>query len=121
MPDIIELNPEKRIIEIRSYGTVEVGDIENSIKLITKINEQSGVDKVLVDTTEQESMPSTFREFSIFSELPRNIFRVALLANQEQPTFEDIRFVETVAQNRGIQMQVFNTRKEALEWLEEGN
>ncbi len=99
---------------------VEEGDIENSIKLITKINEQSGVNKVLVDTTEQESMPNTFSEFSIFSEFPRN-FRVALLANQEQPTVEDIRFVETVAQNRGIQMQVFNTRKEALEWLEEGN
>ncbi len=118
MPDIIELNPEKRIIEIRSYGTVEGGDIENTIKLITKINEQSGVDKVLVDTTEQESMPSTFREFSIFSELPR-IFRIALLANQDQPTAEDIRFVETVARNRGIQMKIFNTRKEALEWLEE--
>lgn len=116
MPDTIKLNKDQGIIEIRSYGKVENSDIENSIRRVTEIYKQSGVNKVIVDTTEQESMPSTLKIYSLFSLFPRDLL-VAMVVNQEQPTKGNIRFAESVAQNRGIRIKQFNSREDALKWL----
>lgn len=116
MPDKIKINEESGIVEIISFGAVSKRDIESSIAKTNQINEEIGINKVLVDTTEQDSMPNTFDIFSLFSQFPRDL-RVALLANQDQPTSQEILFSETVAVNRGLTVRVFKSREEALSWL----
>ncbi|MFC1878428.1 hypothetical protein ACFLZW_00805 [Chloroflexota bacterium] len=116
MPDIIRLNQEDNIIEIRSFDTVSENDIETSINKIIQIFEETGINAVLVDTIGQKDLPGTVGIYSIFSEFPRG-FKVALLADQRQRTTRDLYFAVTEAKNRGFMLLIFYTRDKALEWL----
>lgn len=117
MPDEVRFNREQNVIEVKSYGVVTKADISNSIKLIQQIQQETGVDKLLVDTTGQESLPNAIEIFEIFSVYPGEI-KTALLVNKSQTTADDVEFVETVALNRGKSMQVHYDRELALRWLD---
>ena len=116
MPDDIKVNPELGLIEIRSYGNESQEDLEAIINKVLHINTKTSIDRVLVDTTQLQSLPSTVNIFSTMSSLPLKI-KVALIATKNQPTANDIRFGETVARNRGIRFQTFSAISDAIEWL----
>lgn len=118
MPDEVRLNRELSIIEVKSYGVVTRDDISNSIRLIQEIQEETGVSKLLVDTTEQEALPDAIEIFEIFSVYPREI-KTALLVDESQATAKDVEFVETVARNRGKLVCLHHDRELALQWLSE--
>jgi len=119
MPDRIRLNEGLGIIEVDSYGSVTKEDIAGSISGVRRILEEKGINRILVDTRGQEAMPGTVSIFELFSRFPLG-FKVALLVKKSQPTSADQSFVETVAVNRGIQIQIFHRKTEALEWLDQG-
>ena len=116
MPDEVKVNEECGIIEIRSYGEVTKEDIAHSIAEVCRLNLEKGINKVVVDTTEQEQLPGTMGMYELFSLFPRDL-RVALVSEDLQPTARDIHFIETVAQNRGIKIRVFPSKEESLNWL----
>jgi ethanolamine utilization protein EutP (predicted NTPase) len=116
MPDRIEVNEDVGIIKVESYGVVSKEDIANSITKIRQILNEKGINKILVDTTKQETMPSTYGIFDLFSTFPRE-FRLALLTQQSQATAEDISFVETVGVNHGVQVKIFHEEEQALQWM----
>lgn len=116
MPDKVRLNEEAEIIEVQSYGDITAADLSKSIQQILEIQQTSGVDRLLVDTTQQESLPSTIEIVEIFSHYPRNL-KTALLVDTAQATAQDVEFVETVAINRGKKMQLHYDREKALRWL----
>ena len=116
MPDEVRYNQELKIIEVESYGDVTRDDILGSIEKIKRIQTDTGVDKLLVDTTRQEKLPDSVDIFEIFSAYPRTI-KTALLLNPTQATAEDVEFVETVALNRGKKMKALDDRERALQWL----
>ncbi len=116
MPDLLTINKDENIIEIKSYGVVSKNDIKESIAKIKQINNEIGINKVMVDTTKQESMPGTMGIFDIFTIFPRD-FKVAVLTNEGQLTSEDIHFIETIAHNRGIMIKEFSSIEDAKEWL----
>lgn len=116
MPDKVRLNEELDIIEVHSYGEVTGDDISSSIRQIREIQQASGVSRLLVDTTQQESLPSVFEILEIFSRYPREI-KTALLVDRSQQTAHDVEFVETVGVNRGKKIQLHYDRAKALRWL----
>ena len=116
MPDNVVLNKELGIIDITSYGIVTSRDIIDSINKIEGFFKESGINKVLVDTTTQEQMPGTVGIFKLFSTMPKAYIYV-LLVKENQLTEEDLQFAETVAVNRGVQMKIFYDREKALKWL----
>ena len=118
MPDKVEVNEEKRIIEITSFGVVTSWDIADSVNKISEIYNKTGIHKVLVDTTNQEKMPGTVGIFKLFSTLPKEVSYV-LLVKENQLTERDLVFAETVSVNRGIMVKVFYDRELALEWLKD--
>jgi len=118
MPDEFTINEDLDLMEIYSHGIVSAEDIENSINKAKKVLLESGINKLIVDTTTQEKMPGTVSIFTIFSTFPREI-SLAIIAVPDQLTVEDIQFAENVAVNRGIRMKVFSKRKKALKWLNE--
>ena len=117
MPDEITINKSEGIIEIRSYGLVTKEDIESSISEVIRIRESDGLYRVLVDATQQDSMPRTFNIFDIFSSFPRNIM-CAIIVDKKQHNFPDLRFAETVALNNNVLVRLFESREDALEWLQ---
>lgn len=116
MPDRVHVDESRDLIEIQSFGVVTKADIAASIATIRELAESNNIDRILVDTTMQEEMPSTTEIYELFSEFPRRT-RTALLSDESQPTSEDLAFVESVSVNRGTQMKVFFKKEEALAWL----
>ena len=78
MPDRIRLNEDHGVIEVQSYGQVSKKDIAESISKVREVLSSKGISKILVDTTKQETMPSTTDIYMLFSDFPRE-FRLALL------------------------------------------
>ena len=118
MPDEVRFNQELNLIEVRSFGVVTKSDIVGSIEKIRQIQEDTGVNRLLVDTTAQETLPNPIEIFEIFSAYPREI-RTALLVKRTQTTAKDVEFVETVALNRGKTVRLHDDLEQALEWLAE--
>ena len=116
MPDRIQVNEERGLIEISSFGEVSIGDIAQSISIVQKIFHEKGINKILVDTREQVSMPDSSGIFELFSTFPRE-FRLALLVVESQATEEDISFGETVGGNRGVLVKRFYDEEQAVQWL----
>lgn len=116
MPETVSLNEKLGIIEIRSYGDVTLADMEGSFREIKRVREECGADKVLVDASEQTSMPGTSDSFKITSHMPHFV-RIGVFIAEGQSTEEDMLFVETLAVSCGATFRVFYSRDEALEWL----
>jgi hypothetical protein len=117
MPDKIQVDEDRGIIEVESFGEVSKADIAQSISNVRQILIEKGINKILVDARKQETMPSTMGIFNLFSTFPRE-FRLALLAAQSQETEEDLSFAETVGMNRGVRLRIFYEKAQALRWLD---
>ena len=116
MPETVSLNDELSIIEVRSFGDVTVEDIEGSFREVKRVREESGVGKVLVDASEQTSMPGTADSFKITSNMPHFV-RIAVFISEGQSTEDDLLFVESLAVSCGAIYRVFHSREEAVDWL----
>lgn len=116
MPDELYVDEAIDVIKVRSYGVVSKKDIAVSMEKTRQIMEEKGINKVLVNTLDQEKMPGTYDVFQLFSTLPRDL-RAALIVQENQTTAESQKFAETVCLNRGIQVKIFQSEDEALFWL----
>lgn len=119
MPDEVIVDQALGIIKVRSFGVVTRDDIAGSIEQILQIQEETGFDRLLVDTTEQQVMPDPVDIFELFSTYPGKI-KTALLLDRSQATAKDIEFVETVALNRGKAVKIHLDLEQALLWLKAG-
>lgn len=119
MPDIVTINEELSLIEVKSFGIVSADDIYDSLKKAKSAMLETGISKLLVDTTEQKQMPGTVNIFQIFSTIPKEIEKAAIIIKEDQSTADDLKFAENVAVNRGTVLKLFKSRDEALEWLNE--
>ena len=117
MPDIIKVNKGKGIIEVRSHGELTQRDMESSIAKVLKILKKDSINKVLIYTTELQSMPRVIEIYEIMSLLPQNI-KVALFIDKDNPMADDIIFGETVALHSGAQIKVFSQVNDAVKWLD---
>jgi len=118
MPDSVKINLDLGLVEIRSFGIVTSENITASIRKAEEAFKLHGINKLLVDITEQDQMPSISGIFNIFANFPKHL-NLALYAKKNQITEDDIHFGETVAVNRGINMKIFYSQPEAMAWLNE--
>lgn len=118
MPDEFTINEKLGVLEIFSHGIVTAEDIYQSIEKSLEASKRLGINRLLVDSRKQKKMPGAVSIFRIFSTFPRHI-NLAILADKNQITVDDIIFGENVAVNRGIQMKVFYKREDALNWFNE--
>ncbi len=116
MPSGIKANKDVGIIEVRSYGDVSLDDLRRQIPDVRRTSEDTGMRKVFVDTTDEESLPATFDLLDFMSKLPREL-AYATYSRTRHATHEDMKFAETVALNRGICVQHFVDRDTAIAWL----
>ena len=116
MPEDVTINNELGIIEIDSYGDITEEILYTSVKKIKQIRGKTGINKVLVDTTGQSSMPSAISLYTFGNNIP-HLFKYAIVVSEMQSTKKDQDFFEAVAINRGFKVQEFITKDEAIEWL----
>ena len=116
MPEEIRINLELEIIEVLSYGKVTGDTLDASLQEVIRLEKETGINRILVDTTNQTEMPGVMTVYNFANELPRNI-RFAVVASEQQVTKEDQDFFETVARNRGFIVREFASRDKAITWL----
>jgi len=116
MPDKVNLNEEKRIIEVYSSGEVVYDEMVESIKKIEMISEKTGINKVLIDTGEMTSLPPSSDIYDLAEIFPRTL-KIAVYILKDSPIKENLNFGITVALNRGILISLFESKDEAEKWL----
>lgn len=116
MPENIIIHKEAGFIEVFSYGKVTLEMMNFSLGKVTELVRGMGLRGLLVDTTDQETMPGTIKTYSFATNLPRS-FKIAVVVSEEQPTLEDLHFFETVARNRALMVKNFFSREKAIAWI----
>lgn len=116
MPGTVSMNKELGVIEVSSFGDVTPDDIFDNTLAVEKMREKNGVDKVLLDVRKQSSTAGMTDIFRIASEVPLSM-KLAVVLSEGQPTEEDNRFFETMANSCGASVQTFPSKDEAVEWL----
>ena len=100
---------DESLEEVQKYGLAIVDKcLENNIN------------KVLIDETELEYKLSTIDTYALAEflslQLPR-LGRAALVCDER--SLKDAQFFETVVSNRGLQINVFTSKEEARDWIQE--
>ncbi|OQA26609.1 MAG: hypothetical protein BWY59_01321 [Verrucomicrobia bacterium ADurb.Bin345] len=116
MPEHIKLNKKLGIIEVDSHDKVSYEEGVASLASLQTLMAETGIRKVLVDTRRQKFNPDLFKVYDFGKRLP-NSAQIAVMVSQKQPTREAISLLNDVAHNRGVNVRVFGSRSEALEWL----
>jgi len=121
MPETVTILEDLGIIEVRSFGDVSAEDWQKSVDTVMELVRSRGMTKVLVDSLDLVSMPRTWTLYEFGNLLAATKFpaSVKIAAAIQGPLREDLKFVETVATNRGRQMKVFGSIDEAIAWLNE--
>ena len=109
------------VILIVSFDDVGEIDLMESLERVLQIVRDQGLNKVMVDTRRQISLPSTIALYYFAAELSkqaRGLKHAIVTAGQLS---EEMRFIDTVGQNRAVNVQLFSSRDEALSWLNRQN
>jgi hypothetical protein len=117
VPEKVTIREDLQIIQIESYGEVRAEDLQGSLEAVAKIRQERGLTKVFVDATKETSFPSTFPVFEFGSALANTIRGMKFAVAASPKTDRDLRFLETVAANRGAHVSVFDSVEAALAWL----
>ena len=117
MPEDVTVLEDLQIIQVHSYGDVTLDDLEGSLEAIIRIREERGLSRVFVDATEETSLPPAFSAYEFGKQIADFVrgLRVAVVGSKMLA--EDMRFIETVAQNREAVLKIFETVEDALTWL----
>lgn len=114
MPETVHLDQDLGVIRVRSWGDVTIDDWNHSKSEVVRLHTTAGVDRLLVDVTEQTSAPSTLDIFDFGSDWPPSI-SVAIVTGDA--TRDDQEFLENVAMNRSRTMRTFADVEQAMAWL----
>ena len=117
MPETVCVDRQHNVILIDSWGDVGELDLMESLEFVLQIVRGQGPNKVMVDTTHQTSVPSTIALHCFASELSKQARSLKHAIVTAEQSSEEMRFIETVGQNRGANIQLFSSRDEALSWL----
>lgn len=116
----IQYDEKRNLAVVRHFGTVDRDELWNSREKAMKLVKDRVAPRVMVDMREIELMTSTMDEFN-FGRAQSNYFpglvKVAVLIIKDDPKKEEHHLIETVGQNRGAMLMVFDDPAEAEKWL----
>ena len=118
MPQAIEPVKDGEYILIKYFDKLDEAASKESIDEVESILKKNKWNKILIDITEVEFVPSVFQMFIFLGKhvfLFSNDIHIALLIYDEEK--QNARFCETVAKNRGIDLKVFFEQRGAIEWI----
>jgi hypothetical protein len=119
MPERVSVIEDQEIIKVDSYGVISIDDLRQSMETVERIHQEQGLNKVFVDATKETAFPSTLPTFEFGTELAQSMANVRIAVITSERMKNVIRFLETVAQNRGAEVQIFDSTDAAFDWLKE--
>ena len=118
MPYSVDFDDNAGYVTIVLSGKVSVDDLEAARSDASAVLREQGCLNLLVDATAEESDRQVFDDYEFTSKMadhfPKGTRHAAVVNATER---EYMQFVENVAQNRGVELNVFIDRQAALDWL----
>ena len=104
----------------RLSGHGPLAEAAGKVIEVIAFSRQQRIDKLLIDTTNWtgHGSPDTLERYTwaqAFAEAARSTVRVAMVVRPEM--MDPDNFEVTVARNRGLMGNVFDSEREALKWL----
>ena len=119
MPERVSVREDIGVIVVHSFGEVTEQDISESQEVVLKYARERNYTKILVDASEETSLPSTMKLFDVGTRISGSdilrTMRFAVVISED--TKDDIAFLETLLVNRGILIRIFHSMDTALAWL----
>jgi hypothetical protein len=121
VPHRIQFIDDEEILSVSISGSVELAEHMEVRREALRLCEKRGIGKILVDledltgsmeTLEAYDFGSTFRDDGA----PVNVILAVLLPSDPRIR-KDVQFITTVARNRGLQIDGFDNRDKAQDWL----
>ena len=123
MPYKISVDERLEIIEVHVWGLTSKDEhYEAQIKAM-QLSEEKGWDKLLINLhdLETEGITTTMGCFNFGEDLSRratsNQIQIAHVLPKDSKASSDVKFISTVAINRGVVSGEFKTIDEAKKWL----
>ena len=117
MPERVTIREDVQVIQVDSWGDVRMEDLKATHEEVLKIRQERGLSRVFVDATKQTSLPSAMPVFRVGEDLARDFADLRFALVRSPVLKEKTRFFETVVQNRGAKIQVFDSAEAARAWL----
>jgi argininosuccinate lyase len=117
VPEKVSIIEDQKIIKVDSFGVIKIEDLRNSMQEVARIHKEQGLNRVFVDATKETEFPSELSAYEFGTEMAESMMDIKIAVITSQKMKNIIRFLETVAQNRGAQLQIFDAEDEALAWL----
>ena len=118
MQEVVIYNDRLHLIEVVSSEQVKPENLQNQLLRIRELGEIHQVKSVLIDTSKGKEIPSPIELYAFMSNLPRS-FSYAILYKPNEAYIPDLEFAENVSVNRGIRVQLFSDKTDALAWLDQ--
>ncbi|MBL4861814.1 MAG: hypothetical protein JKY09_02200 [Crocinitomicaceae bacterium] len=116
MPDNIRIYRDIQLISIKSCGNVSREDILESIEMLSKLFNLKTIDKVMIDTSQQEKIPTISNLYELSKKIPYGL-KIAIVSTLTQMSYNNLKFFETTSSNKGKMLKVFKSVEEAELWL----
>ena len=116
MPFTVTSNDELKIIEVVAQGHMSKEELYTSQAEIAELSKQTGMTNILVDTRQEQELPSLLALDDFGASLPGQL-KFALLVSESQPTNSRVNFVRNVAMIEGVDIEVFTSKEACLTWL----
>ena len=124
MPYTITHLEEKNILEAIYRGRVKPTEVMAAIAKILLLAKKHNAHLFLIDCLElKDDKALVFENYKlgvdvskIIQKIPEQVKDAIILPRSAQAA-DNIRFFETVAINRGLNVRLFKNREDALEWL----
>jgi hypothetical protein len=121
MPVTYRIDKANRIIRTRCIGEVTIEEVIEHFRELERDPEGVGLLDVLLDLTEQTSIPKTEYLHQITQEIWRIRekvqFGICAVAAGSDALFGMLRMFEVFAEKQFHEIRVFRTVREAAEWL----
>ncbi len=113
----LDVIPGSRIARFHWCGPITPEDRKDNVRRMVTFCREHHLQNLLIDGRCQQPVGGTIEDFDFGSRVPMEMrgLRIAVLHN---PDDEALKFIETVAFNRGGNTQPFTEQEAALQWLQ---
>lgn len=113
----LELISGTDIVLFHWVGPITIEDRLENLERMTGFCAKHSVRKILIDGRDHENETPTLDAYDFGAEVP-NAFRGLVVAVLTRPDDKMLKFIETVAYNRGARSKSFHDFGQAKKWLE---
>ncbi len=117
MAEEVTIREDLPIIQVDHQGELTKSELMDTLEAVDTINREKGISDVLINAVKLQKLPSITITYNFGSELVSKVMHMKFAIVMQPELREELEFLVNVIQNRGGQVQLFDSEEAALDWL----